>query len=273
LIDLHLHTTRSDGTLSPAALVARAAEAGLTIISVTDHDTLAGIPDAREAAADLGLRIIDGVEITGIENQRDVHLLAYFVDANDPGLGSFLERQRGDRVRRVRQIADRLRTLGFPLEVEPLLQTAASSAGRSVGRPLLADALVAAGHARDRNDAFDRLLGNGCPAYVPRLGASPEEVIAIVRSAGGLVSLAHPGLTRMDDMIPRLAGAGLAALEVRHSDHDAATERRYRELASHYGLAVSGGSDFHGDSGHRLDTLGRVTLPIADFAALEARLP
>lgn len=272
MIDLHLHTTASDGTLSPAALVSRAAHAGLRTISVTDHDTVAGIPEARAAAAALGLRVINGAEITGIENQRDVHLLAYFIDTEDAGLTSFLQRQRTDRIRRVREIAARLGALGYAVDVEPLLAVARSAPGRSVGRPLLADALVTAGYARDRSDAFHRLLGKGCPAYVPRLGATPEQVIAVVREAGGIVSLAHPGLTRIDDVIPRLAATGLAALEARHSDHDPETERRYRDMAAALGLAVSGGSDFHGDSGHRTPTLGKVALPPADLVALEARL-
>jgi predicted metal-dependent phosphoesterase TrpH len=272
LIDLHLHTTASDGTLSPAALVTHAAEAGLTVISVTDHDTLAGIPEARRAAVANGVRLITGVEITGIEDGRDVHLLGYFVDLEDAGLAALLQRQRADRIRRVRDIGDRLATLGCPIDLEPLLGQAAASADRTVGRPLLADALVAAGHARDRNDAFERLLGNGKPAFVPRVGPAPDQVIATVRSAGGLVSLAHPGLTRMDEVVPRLAEAGLAALEARHSDHDVETEQRYREMATRLGLAVSGGSDFHGASSHRTSTLGRVTLPVDDFSRLEARL-
>ncbi|MDQ3346659.1 MAG: PHP domain-containing protein [Acidobacteriota bacterium] len=273
MIDLHLHTAASDGALSPAELVARAAAAGLTTISITDHDTLAGIPEARVAAARLGLRLVPGVEITGVEDERDVHLLAYFVDVDAPGLAGFLERQRTDRLRRLREIAGRLSALGFAIELDPLLEQAGATAGRSVGRPLLADALVAAGHARDRNDAFDRLLGNRGPAYVPRVGATPDEVIDIVRRAGGIVSLAHPGLTRMDELIPRLAQAGLAALEVGHSDHDPGTELRYRELAARYGLAVSAGSDFHADSGHRISALGRVTLTAGEFERLEARVP
>jgi predicted metal-dependent phosphoesterase TrpH len=273
LIDLHLHTTASDGTLSPAALVARAAGAGLTTISVTDHDTFAGVPQARASAAQAGLRLITGVEITAVEEHRDVHLLAYFVDPEEPGMVAFLGRQRADRLRRLREIAERLGRLGSPIDVEPLLARAAQSEGRSVGRPLLADALVSAGFARDRNDAFDRLLGNGGPAFVPRAGATADEVIAMVRSAGGLVSLAHPGVTRMDAIIPRLAAAGLAALEARHSDHDAETEQRYRDLAARHGLAVSGGSDFHGDSGRRPGMLGTLTLAAEDFFALEARLP
>lgn len=271
MIDLHLHTTASDGALAPAALMRAARDAGLTTISITDHDTMAGLPEAARAAGDAGLRLIDGIEITGVEDGRDVHLLAYFVDPADAPLGAFLERQRADRLRRIREIAARLATLGCAIDIEPMIASAAP--GRSIGRPILADALVAAGCAIDRNDAFDRLLGNGCPAYVPRVGPQPDAVIDIVRRAGGLVSLAHPGLTGMDAIIPRLAAAGLAALEARHSDHDADTEARYRQLAATYRLAVSGGSDFHAVSGHRLAALGRVTLPPDDLLALEARRP
>jgi predicted metal-dependent phosphoesterase TrpH len=273
VIDLHLHTTASDGTLPPSALVARAAAAGLRIIAVTDHDTLEGLAEAREAAVAHGLRVIDGVEITAVEDHRDVHMLGYFVDPASAGLRDFLSRQRADRLRRVRDIGDRLAALGLPIDVESLLAGGARRPGRSIGRPQVAAALVAAGHARDREDAFDRLIGSDCPAYVPRRGARPDEVIAIVRRAGGIVSLAHPALTRQDHIIPRLASAGLAALEVRHADHDALAEQHYRALAAQHGLAVSGGSDFHGDSGPRAATLGSVVLPFEDFTAFESRRP
>ncbi len=257
--------------MTPSALVARAAAAGLRIIAVTDHDTLDGLPDARDAAAAHGLRVINGAEITAVDDHRDVHMLAYFVDPENAGLLEFLTAQRSDRLRRVRDIADRLAVLGFPIDVESLLADASRKPGRSIGRPQIAAALIAAGHARDRDDAFDRLLGNDCPAYIPRRGARPDDVIAIVQRAGGIVSMAHPALTKKDHIIPRLAAAGLAALEVRHSDHDAAAEQHYRALASQHGLAVSGGSDFHGNLGHRAAMLGTVVLPFEDFAALESR--
>lgn len=273
MIDLHLHTTASDGTLAPAALVERAAAAGITVLSVTDHDTVAGLAEARAAAGALGLRLVDGIEITAVEGARDVHMLAYFFDPESPALSAFLARQRADRVRRVEEMAVRLQALGAPIDASALLEIVAREPGRSVGRPQVADALVAAGHAEDRDDAFDRLLGDDCPAYVPRRGATPGDVIVLVRDAGGLVSLAHPGLLRKDAIIPRLVAEGLAAIEVCHSDHDAADERRYRELASSLGVAVSGGSDYHGDSAHRTATIGAVTLPPDDFARLEARRP
>ena len=273
MIDLHLHTTASDGTLTPSALVARAAAAGLRIIAITDHDTLDGLAEARAAAAAHGLRVIDGVEITAVENHRDVHMLGYFVDPANAELTDFLSAQRADRLRRIRDIGDRLAALALPIDVESLLAEGARKPGRSIGRPQIAAALVAAGHARDRDDAFDRLIGSDCPAYVPRRGASPDDVIEIVRRAAGIVSMAHPALTRQDHIIPRLASAGLAALEVRHSDHDALAEQHYRALAAQHGLAASGGSDFHGDTAHRAATLGSVVLSFDDFSALESRRP
>jgi 3',5'-nucleoside bisphosphate phosphatase len=269
LIDLHLHTTASDGLLEPSALVARAAERGLRTISITDHDTCAGLGAAGDAARRLGLRLICGVEITAVESGRDVHMLAYFVDPESAALLEFLRAQRAQRVERVRRIGQRLAALGYAIDVDTLT----TAPGRSIGRPQIADALVRGGHACDRDDAFARLLGVGRPAFVPRRGPAPEAVIDLARQAGGLVSMAHPGLTAMDHLIPRLAAAGLQAIEVRHSDQDRATEDRYRQLALEYELAVSGGSDYHGDVGHRATSLGRITLTAEELAALEARRP
>ncbi len=273
MIDLHLHTTASDGTLAPDALVRRAASAGITVLSVTDHDTVDGLAEARAAAGPLGLRLIDGIEITAVEDGRDVHLLAYFFDPGAPSLVEFLSAQRADRVRRVEEMAARLRELGAPIDDAGLLGAARRHPGRSIGRPQVAAALVAAGVVGSRQEAFERLLGDDGPAYVPRRGASPGQVIARVRAAGGIVSLAHPALLRNDAIIPRLAVEGLAALEVCHSDHSEADEWRYRRLAASLGLAVSGGSDFHGDLAHRSAAIGLVRLPPDDFARLEARRP
>jgi hypothetical protein len=273
VIDLHLHSTASDGVLAPRDLVARVAAAGITVMALTDHDTIAGLAEARGEAEARGLAFVPGIEITAVEAGGDVHVLGYFFDPSSRPLAAFLQSQRADRVRRIRAMADRLADLGCPLDIEPLVAAAAGAPGRSLGRPQLADALVAAGYASGRADAFDRFLGNSAAAYVPRRGASPEDVIALIAAAGGIASLAHPGLLKNDSLIPRLASHGLASLEVRHTDHDAGTEARYRQLAASLGLAVSGGSDFHGDPGHRPDTLGIVTLPAADYAVLQARVP
>jgi predicted metal-dependent phosphoesterase TrpH len=270
VIDLHLHTTASDGQLSPAALVERAVRRGITILSITDHDTTAALDAAAAAAARHGVTLVPGIEITAVEQARDVHILGYFIDARHAGLSAFLARQRGERLRRVARIGERLAQIGYPIDTGSLVSEADQADGHSVGRPRVADALIAAGHVRDRDEAFARLLGDNRPAFVPRSGEPPEAVIAVIRDAGGIASLAHPGLLRMDHLIGRLAAADLAAVEACHSDHDEAAERRYRALAAQHGLAVSGGSDFHGDADRRVGALGAVTLPIADFERLRA---
>jgi len=179
----------------------------------------------------------------------------------------------------VRQIALRLQALNCAIDLDALLAATPAASGRSIGRPLVADALVAAGHAVDRRDAFDRLLGTDQPAFVPRCGPDVAQVVAAITRAGGIASLAHPGLLATDDRIPGYAASGLSALEVRHRDHSSEDEERYRRLAATLGLAVSGGSDFHGPQEGRMPadgvdwSPGAVTLGAEDFAALEARVP
>ena len=271
MIDLHLHTTASDGRLSPDALVARAAGLGLTIISVTDHDTTAGLAEAQASAARYGLRLVPGIEITAVEEARDVHVLGYFFDPDDGPLAEFLRGQREDRRRRVEAMVQRLADLGVPVDAPRLLASVTPGSGRALGRPHVADALVAAGHAHDRGDAFDRFLGSGRPAFVPRRGAGVNEVAGIVAAAGGVASLAHPGLMPLDPAIPGFVARGLLAIEVWHSDHDAATTERYRQLAQALGIGMSGGSDFHADHSHHASGIGSVTLPVEAFDDLAAR--
>jgi predicted metal-dependent phosphoesterase TrpH len=260
--------------LRPLALVALAADVGLRVVSVTDHDTVAGLAEAREAAEAHGLRLVNGIEITAVDRGRDIHVLGYFFDASDVSLARFLECQRAARIERAREIAVRLESLGCAIDLDALLAATPSASGRSVGRPLVADALVAAGHAVDRRDAFDRLLGDNRPAFVPRCGPDVARVVEAIASAGGVASLAHPGLVGVDDRIPGYAESGLLAIEVRHRDHSPSDEARYRQLAGTLDLAMSGGSDFHGEHDSRDGAVsgpGSVTLSAEDFAALEAR--
>lgn len=268
MIDLHLHTTASDGLLPPRELVQRAAKAGLTTIAVTDHDTIAGLEEAVRAGTGVGVRVVPGIEVTAVEKERDVHVLGYFLDPASTVLTRFLQAQRSDRVRRVRAMAARLADLGYRIDVEPLVEAAARG-GRSIGRPAIADALVAAGHCVDRNDAFARLLGRGGPAFVPRSGMAGAVVLETIHAAGGLASLAHPGVTADDELIHAFAAAGLDAIEVWHSDHSPEQQSYYAALADRLGLARSGGSDYHGDGIHRNCRLGGVQLPAAEFARLE----
>ncbi len=300
MIDLHLHTTASDGRLSPAELVARVAAAGITTMSVTDHDTVAGLAEVGVEAAARGIRLVPGIEITSTADGRDVHLLGYFFDPGSAPLLAFLEGQRAMRVSRVREIGARLALLGMPIDVEALVTAAAARPGSSIGRPQIARALVGAGHVGSIQEAFDRWLANGRPAYVARTGPSPAAVVDVVHAAGGVASFAHPAVTKRDELIRPLADHGLDAIEVYHSDHLPEHERDYRGLAARLGLLVSGGSDFHGPSTQptagasagpsaslrtgpssslragppsrtRRNTLGVVTLPPDAFAALEAR--
>ena len=260
MIDLHLHTTASDGRCTPAELVERAARAGLTVMAVTDHDTTAAVDEFSAAGRARGIEVIAGIEITAVENGRDVHMLGYFFNPADAQLSDFLARQRAQRIERVAAVGDRLARLGMPIDVAPLLALAKADGGRSVGRPQIARAMITAGYVADSNEAFDRWLATGRPAFVPRAGAPPEDVIAIVHAAGGLVSLAHPGQTAVDPRISAYAKGGLDALEAFHPDHDRASTNRYREVASQLTLLVTGGSDFHGDPSHGWEP-GAVTLP------------
>ncbi len=284
MIDLHLHTTASDGYLSPAQLVARVAAAGITTMSVTDHDTVAGLAEVGVEAAARGIRLVPGIEVTSVADGRDIHMLGYFFDPESGPLLTFLEGQRALRVSRVREIGARLTMLGMPIDVEALVTTAATRPGSSVGRPQIARALVAAGHVASVQEAFERWLATGLPAFVPRTGPSPSAVVDVIHAAGGVASFAHPAVTKRDELIRPVADHGLDAIEVYHSDHSPEDEVHYRGLAERLGLLVSGGSDFHGPSTSlraspstptssraRRNALGVVSLPAEAFAALEAR--
>lgn len=270
-IDLHLHTTASDGRCTPGELVERASHAGVPIMAVTDHDTTAAVVEVCAMAGERGIRTLTGIEITAVDDERDIHVLGYLIDPDHAGLNAFLVTQRAARVARVEAIAARLATLGVPIDVGPLVQQAAAQRGRSLGRPELARAMMAAGHVASVQDAFDRYLAHGQPGFVPREGASSESVIGVIHDAGGIASLAHPGKFNLETRLVTLAGAGLDAVEVFHPDHDVVLMERYRELARELGLLMTGGSDFHGDPAHGREP-GSVCLPAAEFERLcEAR--
>ncbi len=274
MIDLHLHTTASDGRCAPREIAVVARRAGLNVIAVTDHDTVAGLREAAEGARFEGVRLVNGIEITAVQEDVDVHLLGYFFDPEARDLAVFLASQRDDRVRRLREMAAKLATLGMPLDVDRLLAAAGGAAsGRAVGRPMLARALVEAGYLESRRLAFDLYLAEGQPAWVPRRAPSPAEVVEVIHRAGGLASLAHPGLLGRDEWIPPLATSGLDAIEVYYSDHSPELTVHYRELASRVKLAMTGGSDYHGDPAHGAERPGACVLPTEVFEAFEALRP
>ena len=271
MIDLHMHTTASDGVLSPSALVERAFDVGIRILSVTDHDTMAGIEEASGAALARGMKFLPGIEITAVDKRKDIHMLAYFLENEEKRLAPFLARQRSDRVRRAREMSKKLSKLGVSINIDEKILRCEST-GKVVGRPDVANALLAAGHVASVQEAFDRFLGDDCPAYVPRKGISPAEVVRVVTQVGGVTALAHPGLLKQDSLIPNLARNGLDAIEVYHSDHDLSDEARYLRLSEEHGLAVSGGSDFHGAHHRRAKCFGKIGLPRRRFSVLIDRL-
>jgi hypothetical protein len=260
-IDLHTHSSVSDGTDIPEILVRNAAAAGLDVIALTDHDTFDGWNAAVAAGRDHGLTVVGGVEIsTGLRGAA-VHLLGYLPDPNFGPLVAELDRIRAHRNDRLTAIIDRLNRVDVHITQQDVL--AVASGASSLGRPHVADALVARGYVRNRGEAFDNWLAEGGPAFVPKYAPPTAEAIALVRHAGGVAVLAHPwGRSSRRVLTPRaledLAGAGLAGLEVDHDDHEQADRDELRALAADLGLIVTGSSDHHGTGkiGHEL---GRYT--------------
>ena len=271
MIDLHTHTTASDGRCAPAELVARASTAGVTVLSVTDHDTTAGAAASAAACAQAGIEFIPGIEVTAVVDGADVHILGYFIDPDSAPLAAFLTEQRQRRVDRIRQMVERLAEVGIALDVDAILRPSQDDSAKAAGRPWIARALVEAGVVASTGEAFDKYLKRGKPGFVSRVGPSPSDVFEQIHAADGIASFAHPGLIGRDDLIPSFAAAGLDALEAHHSKHSPEDTIRYLSFARHHGLAVSGGSDYHGDPSHDAGGPGSVSLPPLLFHELKVR--
>jgi predicted metal-dependent phosphoesterase TrpH len=241
-IDLHTHSTASDGTLPPAQVIEAAARCGLKALALTDHDTVGGVAGAREAGERLGIRVIAGVELSAFQDDREVHVLALHLSHLETLEKRLLE-LRALRYTRAEKIVDKLNTLGIPITIDEVLL---QSNGGAVGRPHVARALIARGVVHDFRDAFMRYLGGNGSAFVPKDRLSIEDAIVIAHEAGALAIWAHPGDGGRRDRLEPLVAAGLDGIEIRHPSHSGEDMKRLQALTDFFGLVPSGGSDWHG---------------------------
>ena len=250
-IDLHTHSNRSDGTVSPGDLVRHAHEVGMDVLALTDHDTTAGWAEAADVASRVGLTLVRGIELSCKLAGHGVHLLAYLPDPTYQPLADELERILDGRNGRLPATLDKLRAVGIDIDAKDVRRLAGEAA--AMGRPHVADALVDKGVVRDRAEAFEKYLGPRGPAYVNRYAADLVQMIEIINSAGGVSVIAHPWASRhnhdaLDEAgLASLKEAGLAGIEVDHQDHDPRTRETLRALARNLGLVATGSSDYHGD--------------------------
>jgi 3',5'-nucleoside bisphosphate phosphatase len=263
-IDLHLHSTCSDGTLNPEEVVRKARSHGLKAVSLTDHDCVDGVEAATETGRGLDVEVIPGVELSTLFEGRDIHILGYLIEPAHPGLSDYLQIFRDERLRRAERIVGRLNRLGVALTMRAVLSKAGDGV---IGRPHIADALLEEGFVFSVTEAFHKYLGYNRPAYERKYLLTPEEAIHLIHEAGGLACLAHPGIYNRDDILPPMVARGLDGIEVVHAKHTPEQARRYEEFADLYNLLKTGGSDCHG-SGRGEPTMGTVTAPYVFLEAL-----
>ncbi|MBI2329513.1 MAG: PHP domain-containing protein [Chloroflexi bacterium] len=268
-VDLHLHSTASDGRLTPVEVISKSAEAGLTTISLTDHDTVDGIVPALEAAKTFPwLKVIPGVEISSYAPEGEIHILGYFIDYTSPELQANLKRMRYSRQERAQGMIAKLKKLGLPIEWQRVKEIAG---GGAIGRPHLAQAMLEKGYITSFKEAFTRYIGGGGPAYVERDKMTPLEAVTLILRASGLPVLAHP-LTSHDPetIIIELKAAGLVGIEAYYGEYTAEEINRLVSLAKKHGLIATGGSDYHGIDTSTETMIGGADVPVESAEQLIA---
>ncbi len=265
--DLHVHTTASDGTLTPEQTVREAARVGLEAVGIADHDTIAGIESALMTGEEVGIIAVPAVEINTDFGSTEIHVLGYYVDPASESLTENLALLRNGRLERGRKIVEKLNEIGLKISMDRVEEIAG---GGAVGRPHIARALVEAGYVRSMNSAFGKYLTRGTPTYVPRYKLTPFQAMDIIREAGGVPVLAHPGTNKHDEMIPQMVEAGLLGIEVFHTDHSSTQAKHYLKIAEKYDLIPTGGSDSHGPDNVKTIAIGSVTCDIAVVHRLRA---
>lgn len=251
--DMHIHTTASDGTLTVKEIITAAMEIGLEGIAITDHDTIDGLEEAEQLGKRLKFPVIPGIELSTESDEKEIHILGFFIDYHLSWVKDKLAVLQQARVKRILKMVDKLKKLRYDVYEDEIFQCAGES---SVGRPHIALVLQRKGYISSVQDAFEHLIGKGCPAYVPRFKLTPCEAISFICDAGGVPVIAHPGLSRCDELILPLCDYGLKGIEVFHPDHNMYDELRYLKMAKENKLIVTGGSDFHGFKGSMDKILG-----------------
>lgn len=269
-IDLHIHTTASDGTLTPREVVREAARAGLRVLSIADHDTMSGVPEALAAQSAHDVLVVPGVEVSAEHPWGEVHILGYWVEPDDPVFEEFLERPRSARAPRIIEMCKRLDAMGLDVRPEEVFEEAGGR--ETVGRPHLAKVLLRKGYVGGMDEAFRKYLRKGTPGYVKRFKHGTAETIAMIHRCGGVSVIAHPGLCRDPELVDSLIAEGAMGIEVLCHEHDAETVKKYSELADRHGLLKTGGSDYHGEMLEKPFRLGDLRVPYSFYLELiEAR--
>ncbi len=264
--DLHLHTVFSDGTYTPEELSRAASKAGLSVISVVDHDTVLGLGVAKEACLREGIELVPGIELTAEFEGLEIHILGYFIDYENPLLLERLGFLKKNRIERIHRITDKLKTLGKNLEPQDVFALAEKG---TVGRLHVAQAMMKKGLVKSTWEAFQLYIGDKCPAYVLGFRFSPQETIELIRKVGGIPVLAHPYSLGKDDLITKFVDCGLMGLEVYYTEHSAAMTKKYLEIARKYNLLITGGSDCHGLAKPEVK-IGSIKIPYSLVESLKA---
>ena len=271
IIDLHSHSLASDGQFAPAEVAERARAAGCSVWALCDHDTVAGLEAAAAAARRVNVRLVPGIELSAFLERHEIHLLGHFVDPASPTLREFEDFLAERRRERMTLMVARLAALGVHVTAEAI---ESHSGGKTIGRPHVARAIVASGAVATVKEAFDRFLGEGKPAYVQRHRLEAADAVALVRGAGGTVTIAHPGVSKLEiGEVARLAAAGVAGIEVIHPDQNPSVREKYRGAADAHGMVCTAGSDFHGPDVSPDRHLGMVSMTPEALEALERRRP
>ncbi len=265
--DLHIHTLASDGADTARQVLEESRRVGLAAISITDHDSVESVAEAVSLGPDFSLEVVPGIELSVELDGTEMHLLGYFLDYRNPELKARLAYLRDCRSRRADRMLEKLKEMGFPLDLEALLPGQLTGA---VGRLHIAQALVRAGFVRTPAEAFVRYIGNSGPAYVPKVKLEVEEALGMILKSGGAPVLAHPGQLNRDELIPDLVDRGLVGLEVYYPSHSRFTVNHYEEMARHYGLLATGGSDSHGINKENV-RIADATVPYGVVAQLRER--